>query len=33
MVFVYAFLPILKNTYTGIMSVDPKNLEVAGAWA
>ena len=29
MVFVYAFLPILKNTYTGIMSVDPKNLEVA----
>lgn len=33
MVFVYAFLPILKNTYTGLMSVDPKNLEVAGAWA
>ncbi len=29
MVFVYAFLPILKNTYTGIMSVDPKNLETA----
>lgn len=29
MVFVYAFLPILKNTYTGIMSVDPKNIEVA----
>ena len=29
MVFVYAFLPILKNTYPGIMSVDPKNLEVA----
>ena len=29
MVFRYAFLPILKNTYTGIMSVDPKNLEVA----
>lgn len=29
MVFVYAFLPILKNTYTGIMSVDPKNIEFA----
>lgn len=29
MVFVYAFLPILKNTYTGIVSVDPKSLEVA----
>ena len=29
MVFVYAFLPIMKNTYTGIMSVDPKNIEFA----
>lgn len=29
MVFVYAFLPILKNTYTGIMSVDPKNIKFA----
>jgi len=29
MVFVYALLPILKNTYTGIMSVSPVHLEVA----
>ena len=29
MVFVYAFLPILKNTYTGISSISPVSLEVA----
>ena len=29
MVFVYAFLPILKNTYTGLKSVSPSHLEVA----
>ena len=29
MVFVYAFLPILKNTYTGISSIYPVSLEVA----
>ena len=29
MVFVYAFLPILKNTYTGISSISPQSLEVA----
>lgn len=29
MVFIYAFLPILKNTYTGIKSVSPAYLEVA----
>ena len=29
MVFVYAFLPILKNTYTGISSISPISLEVA----
>ena len=29
MVVVYALLPILKNTYTGILSVDPKLYEVA----
>lgn len=29
MVFVYAFLPILKNTYTGIASISPQSLEVA----
>jgi osmoprotectant transport system permease protein len=29
MVFVYALLPILKNTYTGIMGVSPMYLEVA----
>lgn len=29
MVFVYAFLPILKNTYTGISSISPTSLEVA----
>lgn len=29
MVFVYAFLPILKNTYTGLKSVSPAYLEVA----
>ena len=27
--FVYAFLPILKNTYTGISSISPVSLEVA----
>ena len=30
MVFVYAFLPILKNTYTGISSISPVSLEVHG---
>ena len=25
----YAFLPILKNTYTGITGIDPKLLEAA----
>lgn len=29
MVIVYALLPIIKNTYTGINSIDPKTLEVA----
>ena len=29
MVFVYAFLPILKNTYTGIAGISPVSLEVA----
>ena len=29
MVFVYAFLPILKNTYTGISSISPTSMEVA----
>ena len=29
MVFVYAFLPILKNTYTGISRISPVSLEVA----
>lgn len=29
MVIVYALLPIIKNTYTGIMSIDPKTIEVA----
>ena len=29
MVFVYAFLPILKNTYTGISSISPTSIEVA----
>lgn len=29
MVIVYALLPIIKNTYTGIISIDPKTLEVA----
>jgi osmoprotectant transport system permease protein len=29
MVFVYALLPILKNTYTGLMGVSPMYLEVA----
>lgn len=28
MVFVYAFLPILKNTYTGISSISP-SMEIA----
>lgn len=29
MVFVYALLPILKNTYTGVSSISPSYLEVA----
>jgi len=29
MVIVYALLPIIKNTYTGIVSIDPKTVEVA----
>lgn len=29
MVIVYALLPIIKNTYTGISSIDPKTLESA----
>lgn len=29
MVFVYALLPILKNTYTGLSSISPASLEVA----
>lgn len=29
MVIVYALLPIIKNTYTGIMSIDPRTIEVA----
>lgn len=29
MVFVYAFLPILKNTYTGISGISPASLETA----
>ena len=29
MVIVYALLPIIKNTYTGLMSVPPETLEVA----
>lgn len=29
MVIVYALLPIIKNTYTGITSIDPKTIEVA----
>ena len=29
MVIVYALLPIIKNTYTGITSIDPKTVEVA----
>ena len=29
MVFVYAFLPILKNTYTGISGISPVSMEVA----
>ena len=29
MVIVYALLPIIKNAYTGIMSIDPKTIEVA----
>ena len=32
MVFVYAFLPILKSTYTGISSISPVSVEV-GDWA
>ena len=37
MVFVYAFLPILKNTYTGISGISPVSMEVArpgcSSWA
>ena len=29
MVIVYALLPIIKNTYTGIVSIDPKTIEMA----
>lgn len=29
MVIVYALLPIIKNTYTGIIGIDPKTIEVA----
>lgn len=29
MVIVYALLPIIKNTYTGIMSIDPHTMEAA----
>lgn len=29
MVIVYALLPIIKNTYTGIVSIDPRTMEVA----
>lgn len=29
MVIIYALLPIIKNTYTGIISIDPKTIEVA----
>lgn len=29
MVFVYAFLPVLKNTYTGLSGISPTSLEVA----
>lgn len=29
MVVVYALLPIIKNAYTGIMSIDPKTIEAA----
>lgn len=29
MVIVYALLPIIKNTYTGINGIDPKTIEVA----
>lgn len=29
MVIVYALLPIIKNTYTGITSIDPKTIEVS----
>ncbi len=29
MVIIYALLPIIKNTYTGITSIDPKTIEVA----
>ncbi len=29
MVVVYALLPIIKNTYTGIMSIDPRTMEAA----
>lgn len=29
MVIVYALLPIIKNSYTGIMSIDPKTIEAA----
>lgn len=29
MVIVYALLPIIKNTYTGIIGIDPKTIEMA----
>ena len=29
MVIIYALLPIIKNTYTGISSIDPKLREAA----
>ena len=29
MVIVYALLPIIKNTYTGLIGIDPKTIEVA----
>lgn len=33
MVFVYAFLPILKNTYTGISGISPVSWKWPGASA
>ena len=29
MIVIYALLPIIKNTYTGITGIDPKLLEAA----